>query len=105
MLRRSLNDRFLLEPQNCAMIRKLYTKLIRESTGFFSGVNPRLGLIMKCDGCGKTWATGNNVSHSKRHTKRKWAPNVHPARVLVAGRLTRLNLCTRCVRTRSLVLS
>ena len=85
------------------MIRKLYTKLIRESTGFSDGIDPGLGLRMKCDVCNKTWATGNNVSHSKRHTKRKWEPNVHPARVLVAGRQKRMNLCTRCLRSQSLV--
>ena len=54
---------------------------------------------MKCDICGKTPQFGNTVSHSKRHTKREWEPNVHPARVEVAGKSQRMNVCTRCLRT------
>ncbi|MQY73348.1 MAG: 50S ribosomal protein L28, partial [Dehalococcoidia bacterium] len=27
---------------------------------------------MKCDICGKSPQFGHNVSHSKRHTKRRW---------------------------------
>ncbi|MDP2744180.1 MAG: 50S ribosomal protein L28 [Dehalococcoidia bacterium] len=60
---------------------------------------------MKCDACGKISVTGNNVSHSKRHTKRKWMPNIHHARMVVDGRQRRLKLCTRCLRTQALVQS
>jgi large subunit ribosomal protein L28 len=56
--------------------------------------------MAKCEICGKTAQTGNNVSHSKRHTKRKWAPNVHSANLVVNGRKTRLKICMRCLRTR-----
>ena len=54
---------------------------------------------MKCDICGKTPSYGNTVSHSKRHTKRTWEPNIHPAKVMVEGKSQNLNLCTRCLRT------
>ncbi len=54
---------------------------------------------MKCDLCGKSPAFGNTVSHSKRHTNRTWEPNVHPAKVMVDGKLQRLKICTRCLRT------
>ncbi|MBN1644063.1 MAG: 50S ribosomal protein L28 [Dehalococcoidales bacterium] len=54
---------------------------------------------MKCDICGKTPQFGSNVSHSKRHTNRRWDPNIHPAIVVVDGKRKRLNLCTRCLRT------
>ncbi|MFC1902192.1 50S ribosomal protein L28 [Chloroflexota bacterium] len=54
---------------------------------------------MKCDLCGKTPQFGHNVSHSKRHTNRRWVPNIHPATVTVAGKAKRLNLCTRCMRS------
>lgn len=54
---------------------------------------------MKCDICGKTPQFGHNVSHSKRHTNRKWMPNVHPTRITINGKAKRLNLCTRCLRT------
>ncbi|HXY75016.1 MAG TPA: 50S ribosomal protein L28 [Dehalococcoidales bacterium] len=54
---------------------------------------------MKCDVCGKSPKFGNTVSHSKRHTARTWEPNVHPARVMKDGKMQRLNVCTRCLRT------
>jgi large subunit ribosomal protein L28 len=54
---------------------------------------------LKCDICGKSPQFGNAVSHSKRHTNRQWEPNVHPARVMVDGKLQNLNICTRCLRT------
>ena len=38
---------------------------------------------MKCDLCGKTPLFGHNVSHSKRHTNRRWVPNIHPATINV----------------------
>jgi len=42
---------------------------------------------------------GNNVSHSKRHTKRRWLPNIHRVTLVVDGKKKRMNLCTRCLRT------
>lgn len=42
---------------------------------------------------------GNNVSHSERKTHTTWAPNVQKVRVVVNGRATRLNVCTRCLRS------
>ncbi len=56
---------------------------------------------MKCDLCGKKASTGYAVSHSKRHTKRQWQPNVHPARITVQGVTRQVNACTRCIRTRA----
>jgi large subunit ribosomal protein L28 len=52
-----------------------------------------------CDICGKKNQTGCNVSHSKRHTHRIWAPNVHSAVLVVDGARKRLKVCTRCLRT------
>ena len=56
---------------------------------------------MKCEVCGKTPMFGHNISHSKRHTKRRWKPNVHPVTTVKDGRKTRLNMCTRCLRTQN----
>ena len=53
---------------------------------------------VKCDFCGKTPMFGHNVSHSKRHTNRSWTPNIHPARIMIDGKMKRVNLCTRCLR-------
>jgi large subunit ribosomal protein L28 len=48
-----------------------------------------------CDTCGKGPATGNNVSHSKRHTRRRFMANIVEKRI--DG--TRVKLCTSCLRT------
>jgi large subunit ribosomal protein L28 len=45
--------------------------------------------------------TGNNVSHSKRHTRRRFMPNLHAAHIVRAGHLVRAKVCTRCVRTQA----
>ena len=54
---------------------------------------------MKCDICGKTPQFGHNISHSKRHTVRRWIPNIHSVTLNINGENKRLNLCTRCLRT------
>ncbi|MGD0779975.1 MAG: 50S ribosomal protein L28 [Dehalococcoidales bacterium] len=56
---------------------------------------------MKCDLCGKTPQYGHNVSHSKRHTNRRWIANIHPATIMINGQMKHLNLCTRCLRTQN----
>ena len=55
----------------------------------------------KCDICGKTPMFGYNVSHSKRHTKRMWMPNVHKTRLIMNGEKKQVNICTRCLRTQN----
>ncbi|MBL7119325.1 MAG: 50S ribosomal protein L28 [Dehalococcoidia bacterium] len=55
--------------------------------------------MAKCDLCGKTLQFGNNVSHSKRHTKRQWLPNIRSAKVSIGSKEKRLKICTRCLRT------
>jgi large subunit ribosomal protein L28 len=42
---------------------------------------------------------GNNVSHSKVRTRRRFLPNLQASRVLEGGRMVRVTLCTRCLRT------
>jgi large subunit ribosomal protein L28 len=49
--------------------------------------------------CGKKPTAGFAVSHSQRHTKRRWRPNIQRATLLVDGQLVKLDLCTRCLRT------
>ncbi len=53
----------------------------------------------KCEICGKGQVSGNNVSHSNRHTKRKWNANIQSVRVEEGGRVKRINVCTRCIRS------
>jgi large subunit ribosomal protein L28 len=35
----------------------------------------------KCEICGKGQVSGNNVSHSNRHTRRKWNANIQSIRI------------------------
>jgi large subunit ribosomal protein L28 len=55
--------------------------------------------MAKCDLCGKSPSFGNNVSHSKVHTKRRWKANIQKVTMVKDGKPERLNLCTRCLRT------
>ena len=57
--------------------------------------------MAKCEVCEKQPGVGFNVSHSKRHTKRTWQPNVQRATVYENGRPRQIYICTRCLRTRS----
>ncbi len=52
-----------------------------------------------CEICGKGVVSGNNVSHSHRISKRKWAPNVQRVRVVENGAPARKYVCTRCLRS------
>ncbi|MDH4228376.1 MAG: 50S ribosomal protein L28 [Nitrospirota bacterium] len=52
-----------------------------------------------CGYCGKGRMSGNNVSHSNRHTKRVFRPNVQGMRALINGVAKRVKVCTRCLRS------
>lgn len=52
-----------------------------------------------CEICGKGQISGNQVSHSNRHTKRKWNANVQKIRVIENGSVMRKTVCTRCIRS------
>lgn len=52
-----------------------------------------------CGVCGKGELAGNNVSHSNRHTKRSWKPNIQRVRAVVEGSTRCVNVCTRCLRS------
>lgn len=53
----------------------------------------------KCDVCGKGQITGHAVSHSNRHAKRVWAPNIKRVKAIVDGSPKKINVCTRCLRS------
>ena len=52
-----------------------------------------------CEICHKGIVYGNNVSHSNRKTKRSWAPNVQTVHVVVDGKVQKMSVCTRCLRS------
>lgn len=52
-----------------------------------------------CAICGKGKVSGNNVSHSNRHTKRTFGANLHKANSEIEGLKANEYVCTRCMRT------
>lgn len=59
--------------------------------------------MAKCEICGKGVQTGIQLSHSHIRTKRTWKPNIQKIRALVNGTPTRINVCTRCLRSGKVV--
>lgn len=56
-----------------------------------------------CDVCGKGPVSGNKVSHSNRHTKRRWLPNLHRVKAVLKGAVKRLNVCSTCLKSNRVV--
>ena len=54
---------------------------------------------MRCQLCLKDGMTGNNVSHSNRHTKTKFFANVHKQTLVRDGKPVKVKICTRCLRS------
>ena len=52
----------------------------------------------KCEICGKGQVSGNKVSHSMRHSRRKWNANIQTVRVEDNGSIRKANVCTHCLR-------
>lgn len=57
----------------------------------------------KCFVCDKKPIVGMNVSHSNRHTKRLWLPNLQKVSILVKGKKTREYVCTKCLKAGKVV--
>ncbi len=53
----------------------------------------------KCPITGKGPMTGNNVSHSMRHTRRRWNVNLQTATIVINGKKQRVRVSTSALRT------
>ncbi len=53
----------------------------------------------RCEICGKSTVTGNNVSHAHNKTKRVWKPNLVKVRVMVGNKKKTIKVCTSCLRS------
>ncbi len=53
----------------------------------------------KCQITGKRPSKGNTVSHSQRHTKRMFKPNIKKKKIMLDGKLVKVKLSTRALRT------
>jgi len=56
-------------------------------------------MAKQCDFCGKSTVFGKNVSHAHNVTSRTWEPNLQSVRALIDGRVRRVSVCTRCLRS------
>ncbi|MDO5018298.1 MAG: 50S ribosomal protein L28 [Lagierella massiliensis] len=56
-------------------------------------------MARKCDICGKGRKFGNNLTFSHRKINRSWAPNIRRIKAVVDGKPTKINVCTRCLRS------
>ncbi|RME47597.1 MAG: 50S ribosomal protein L28 [Chloroflexi bacterium] len=54
--------------------------------------------MAKCEICGKGPQFGHNVSHSMRHTKRQFKPNIQKKTIRVAGKKRRIHICMKCLK-------
>ena len=52
-----------------------------------------------CTTCGKRPRTGNKISASDTHTKRRWLPNLQRVRVKTETGTRRIRVCTACIRS------
>lgn len=55
--------------------------------------------MRQCEVCGKGVISGNQVSHSNRHSRRSWRANIRTVRALVNGSPQKIKVCTRCLRS------
>ncbi len=57
----------------------------------------------RCEITGKKPMTGNSVSHSMRHTKRRQMPNLQTKRVWIPeeGRFVKMKISTRAIKAMS----
>ena len=53
-----------------------------------------------CECCGRGPVAGNAVSHSNRHTRRRWNINLQTVRIDAGdGELLKVKICTKCLKS------
>ena len=57
----------------------------------------------KCEVCDKGPMFGNNVSHAKNATRRRWNPNLTKMRVIIQGSIRSMKVCTSCLKAGKVV--
>lgn len=55
--------------------------------------------MQKCEITGKGKQFGNSISHSMRHTKKVWKPNLQIKTLVVDGKKVKLKVSTQALRT------
>ena len=55
-------------------------------------------MAARCDVCRRKPQYGSKVSHSNRHTNRRFKVNTQHRRIMLNGKVQNVNICTRCLR-------
>lgn len=56
-------------------------------------------MAKECFVCKKSVVSGNTVSHSNKHNKRVWKPNLQRVKIVLDGTPKKVDVCTRCLRS------
>ncbi|MCX5781590.1 MAG: 50S ribosomal protein L28 [Elusimicrobia bacterium] len=56
-------------------------------------------MSFKCSICGKKPSSGHTISHSRRHIKRVFKPNLRRQRIILNGKIVRSYVCTSCLKS------
>jgi large subunit ribosomal protein L28 len=56
-------------------------------------------MARKCEICAKAPMFGHNISHAHNVTNRRWTPNIQRVKVRLEGKVRRIRICTRCLRS------
>ncbi len=56
-----------------------------------------------CEICGKKPQVGNNVSHARNRTKRRWYPNLQKVKCVQNGQVKRIRVCTKCLKAGKII--
>lgn len=56
-------------------------------------------MAKQCAVCDKKVKSGFQVSHSHIRTHRTWAPNLQRVKADIDGKIKRVNVCTRCLKS------
>jgi len=60
-------------------------------------------MARRCEICGRGPQTGSTISHAHNVTKRRFMVNLQNVRVKVGGRVKKLLVCTKCIRSGKVV--
>ena len=82
----------------CYTVMRVMSLLRRSDPVLTIGRQEVREMSRKCEVCGKGQVSGNKVSHSNRHSRRKWNANIQTIRINDNGTIRRANVCTKCMR-------
>lgn len=59
--------------------------------------------MAKCAICDKGVHFGNAVSHSHKKSNKVWKPNIRKVKAVVDGQVTKINVCSKCLKSDKVV--